>query len=198
MKRVSIFQHIGLLLPVLLFVLSGCSKSQTDDDKTTGAKMTLTTDKQTVGSQGGPFTIEVQCNVDYTVELPDAPEWLREVTSGTPETGLHRFEADPNEDYDNRTARIVFTNRTFGLSRTFTLTQMQKNAILIAQRERRFPDRALRDMDPPDDVGVRPGSCREDAVLHHRPEPEAGVPGSDDPPHVRRCGTDHHDPPGGA
>lgn len=95
--------------------------------------MTLTTDKQTIGSQGGPFTVEVQCNVDYTVELPDAPEWLREVTSGTSETGLHRFEADPNEDYDNRTARIVFTNRTFGLSRTFTLTQMQKNAILIAE-----------------------------------------------------------------
>lgn len=133
MKRVSIFQHIGLLLPVLLFVLSGCSKSQTDDDETPGVKMTLTTDKQTVGSQGGPFTVEVQCNVDYTVELPDAPEWLREVTSGTSETGLHRFEADPNEDYDNRTARIVFTNRTFGLSRTFTLTQMQKNAILIAE-----------------------------------------------------------------
>ena len=94
MKRVSIFQHIGLLLPVLALVLQGsCSKSQTDDDKTTGAKMTLTTDKQTVGSQGGPFTIEVQCNVDYTVELPDAPEWLREVTTGTPETGPDADEA---------------------------------------------------------------------------------------------------------
>lgn len=133
MKRDTLFHIAGLLLPVLVFVLSGCSKSQTDDDETPGVKMTLTTDKQTVGSQGGPFTVEVQCNVDYTVELPDAPEWLREVTSGTSETGLHRFEADPNEDYDNRTARIVFTNRTFGLSRTFTLTQMQKNAILIAE-----------------------------------------------------------------
>ncbi len=133
MKRDTLFHIAGLLLPVLVFVLSGCSKSQTDDDETPGVKMTLTTDKQTIGSQGGPFTVEVQCNVDYTVELPDAPEWLREVTSGTPETGLHRFEADPNEEYDNRTARIVFTNRTFGLSRTFTLTQMQKNAILIAE-----------------------------------------------------------------
>ena len=134
MKRDTLIRTIRHLLPVLALVLQGsCSKSQTDDDKTTGAKMTLTTDKQTIGSQGGPFTIEVQCNVDYTVELPDAPEWLREVTTGTPETGIHHFEADPNKDYDNRTARIVFTNRTFGLSRTFTLTQMQKNAILIAE-----------------------------------------------------------------
>ncbi len=129
----SVFHSVGLLLPILVFVLSGCSKSQTDDDETPEAKMTLTTDKQTIGSQGGPFTVKVQCNVDYEVELPDASEWLREVTTGTPETGIHHFEADPNEEYDNRTARIVFTNRTFGLKQTFTVTQMQKNAILIAE-----------------------------------------------------------------
>ncbi|WP_296114148.1 BACON domain-containing protein [uncultured Alistipes sp.] len=95
--------------------------------------MTLTTDNRTIGSPGGLFTVEVQCTVDYEVELPDATEWLREVATGTPDTGIHYFEADPNEEYDNRTASIVFTNRTFGLKQTFTLTQMQKNAILIAE-----------------------------------------------------------------
>lgn len=133
MKRDKRFHSVGLLLPVLLFVLSGCTKSQTDDDKPTEATMTLTTDNRTIGSQGGLFTVEVQCTVDYEVELPDATEWLREVATGTPETGIHYFEADPNEEYDNRTARIVFTNRTFGLRQTFTLTQMQKNAILVAE-----------------------------------------------------------------
>lgn len=133
MKRDKRFHSVGLLLPVLLFVLSGCTKSQTDDDKPTEATMTLTTDNRTIGSQGGLFTVEVQCTVDYEVELPDATEWLREVTTGTPDTGIHYFEADPNEEYDNRTARIVFTNRTFGLRQTFTLTQMQKNAILVAE-----------------------------------------------------------------
>lgn len=133
MKRDKRFHSVGLLLPVLLFVLSGCTKSQTDDDKPTEATMTLTTDNRTIGSQGGLFTVEVQCTVDYEIELPDATEWLREVATGTPETGIHYFEADPNEEYDNRTARIVFTNRTFGLRQTFTLTQMQKNAILVAE-----------------------------------------------------------------
>lgn len=133
MKRDKRFHSVGLLLPVLLFVLSGCTKSQTDDDKPTEATMTLTTDNRTIGSQGGLFTVEVQCTVDYEVELPDATEWLREVATGTPETGIHYFEADPNEEYDNRTARIVFTNRTFGLRQTFTLTQTQKNAILVAE-----------------------------------------------------------------
>lgn len=133
MKRDKRFHSVGLLLPVLLFVLSGCTKSQTDDDKPTEATMTLTTDNRTIGSQGGLFTVEVQCTVDYEVELPDATEWLREVATGTPDTGIHYFEADPNEEYDNRTARIVFTNRTFGLRQTSTLTQMQKNAILVAE-----------------------------------------------------------------
>lgn len=133
MKRDKRFHSVGLLLPILLFVLSGCTKSQTDDDKPTEATMTLTTDNRTIGSPGGLFTVEVQCTVDYEIELPDATEWLREVATGTPETGIHYFEADPNEEYDNRTARIVFTNRTFGLRQTFTLTQMQKNAILVAE-----------------------------------------------------------------
>ena len=133
MKRDKRFHSVGLLLPILLFVLSGCTKSQTDDDKPTDAKMTLLTDNRTIGSQGGLFTVEVQCTVDYEVELPDASGWLREVATGTPDTGIHYFEADPNEEYDNRTARIVFTNRTFGLRQTFTLTQMQKNAILVAE-----------------------------------------------------------------
>lgn len=135
MKRDTIFHTIRQLLPVLAFVLLGsCSKSQTDDDSTGEApRMTLSADKQTLGSQGGPFTVEIQCNVDYEIELPDAPDWLHEVTPATSETGIHHFEADPNEEYDNRTARIVFTNRTFGLKQTFTVTQMQKNAILIAE-----------------------------------------------------------------
>lgn len=135
MKKDTLFHAIGFLLPVLAFVLlGGCSKSQTDDDSTGETpRMTLASDKQTLGSQGGPFTVELQCNVDYEIELPDAPDWLREVTPSTSETGLHRFEADPNGEYDNRTARIVFANRTFGLSRTFTVTQMQKNAILVAE-----------------------------------------------------------------
>lgn len=133
MKRDKRFHSVGLLLPVLLFVLSGCTKSQTDDDKPTDAKMTLLTDNRTIGSQGGLFTVEIQCTVDYEVEMPDASGWLREVAAGTSGTGIHYFEADPNEEYDNRTASIIFTNRTFGLKQTFTLTQMQKNAILVAE-----------------------------------------------------------------
>jgi len=133
MKRDKRFHSVGLLLPILLFVLSGCTKSQTDDDKPTDAKMTLLTDNRTIGSQGGLFTVEIQCTVDYEVEMPDASGWLREVAAGTSGTGIHYFEADPNEEYDNRTASIIFTNRTFGLKQTFTLTQMQKNAILVAE-----------------------------------------------------------------
>lgn len=133
MKKRSILHHILLLFGTVA-LLSGCSKSQTDDDPAgPEPQMSLLQEKQTIGSQGGPLTVEIQCNVEYEVSLPDDPDWLRETASGTVTNGIHRFEADPNDEYDSRSTRIVFSNAAFGLSRTFTVTQMQKNAILISE-----------------------------------------------------------------
>lgn len=93
----------------------------------------LTDAAPTMGSDGGTLTVELRSNITYEVQLPDAPDWLRAVTTRSMSTYTHRFEVDPNEGYDNRTTRIVFYNAEFGVSQTVTVTQMQRNAILIAE-----------------------------------------------------------------
>lgn len=130
MKKQSILYHTATLLAAVA-LLAGCTKSETDDKPE--PRMLLAQEEQAIGSQGGPLTVEIDCNVDYEVRLPGNADWLRESTSDTPQNGIHRFEVDPNDEYDKRTARIVFTNAEYGLSQTFTLTQMQKNAILVAE-----------------------------------------------------------------
>ena len=132
MKSNSIINRTTALIAAML-LLAGCSESQTDDDPArTEPRMILLEENTTLASKGGPFTVELQCNVDYEILLPDQPDWLRETSAGTEAPGIHRFQADPNETYDNRSTRIVFANTQFGLSQTFTLTQMQKDAILVA------------------------------------------------------------------
>lgn len=87
----------------------------------------------TMGSDGGTLTVEVRSNLTCEVQLPDAPDWLREKATRTMSTYTYHFEVDPNEGYDNRTTRIVFHNAEFGVSQTVTVTQMQRNAILVAE-----------------------------------------------------------------
>ena len=125
----------------------------------------LTEEKPVIGSDGGIHTLELRSNLDYDIQLPDQPDWLREITTRTLSTYTHRFEADPNESYDSRSTRIVFTNTESGISQTVTVTQMQRNAILVSkeqymldaaagtlefkgQYERRFQDHDLRGVDP--------------------------------------------------
>lgn len=93
----------------------------------------LSEESPVVGSDGGTLTVELRSNLDYDIQLPDQPDWLREITTRTISTYTHRFEVDPNEGYDNRTTRIVFTDAESGTSQTVTVTQMQRNAILISE-----------------------------------------------------------------
>ena len=95
----------------------------------------LTEEKPVMGSDGGILTVELRSNLDYDIQLPDQPDWLREITTRTLSTYTHRFEADPNESYDSRSTRIVFTNTESGISQTVTVTQMQRNAILVSKEQ---------------------------------------------------------------
>lgn len=98
-------------------------------------QLALTQDEYTVGSEGGSITVELRSNVPYQVHLPDNAGWLNEVATRSLSTYTRRFEVAPNEGYDYRTARIVFSNEELGLADTVTVTQVQKDAILVAQEE---------------------------------------------------------------
>lgn len=97
--------------------------------------LTLTQDEYTVGSEGEVISVELRSNVPYEMRLVDDVGWISEVATRSFSTYTRRFKVEPNEGYDYRTARIAFFNRELSLADTVTVTQVQKDAILIAQSE---------------------------------------------------------------
>lgn len=91
-----------------------------------------------VSSDGGTIAVEVKSNVDVAVEMPADADWISENTTRAASTNTYRFDIQPNEDYDQRTAEIKFTNKENGLSEVVAIKQMQRDAIVLADSEYEF------------------------------------------------------------
>ena len=91
-----------------------------------------------VGSTGETLTVELQSNTDYRVQLP-AVDWIAEADTRSLSAYTHYFAVAPNDTYDARTAEIIFATADGTLADTVRVTQVQQDAILLAQREYAFP-----------------------------------------------------------
>ena len=85
-----------------------------------------------VSSAGETIQVELRSNTAYEIEMPGV-DWLRENSSRSLSTYTHYFIVDPNETYDARSAVIRFIDRENGIEQTVTVTQMQRDAIVVAQ-----------------------------------------------------------------
>ena len=101
------------------------------------AKPTIVISKSeyVIGSEGGSVAVEVKSNVDVSVELPSDVEWLSESTTRAMSTNTYYFDVAENTGYDQRSATIVFTNKADNLTEEVTITQAQKDAIVLAKSE---------------------------------------------------------------
>ena len=102
-----------------------------------GTKPTIVISKNeyVIGSEGGSVAVEVKSNVDVSVELPSNVEWLSESTTRAMSTNTYYFDVAENTGYDQRSATIAFTNKADNLTEEVTITQMQKDAIVLAASE---------------------------------------------------------------
>lgn len=91
-----------------------------------------------VSADGETIAVEVASNVDVAVELPANVDWISENTTRATSTNTYRFDIQPNEDYDQRSAEIKFTNKENGLSEVVAIKQMQRDAIVLADSEYEF------------------------------------------------------------
>lgn len=105
------------------------------------SKALVVSDKQKfIPSSGGTVNIEIKHNVDFTVEGP-SESWIHEVkTKGMRSTTL-TYAVDSNEDYDSRTCRVIITCKELGQTDIVTITQAQKDAIVIAQSKYEIPSK---------------------------------------------------------
>ena len=97
-----------------------------------GPALVLTQTEYVVGSDGETIQVELKSNNTYQIEMPSV-DWIREADTRALSTYTHYFTVAPNETYDAREAVIRFVDKENGLEQTVTVTQMQRDAIVVAQ-----------------------------------------------------------------
>lgn len=97
--------------------------------------LVLTQTEYAVGSDGGVVVIEVRSNTEYSMTMPAGEDWLSESTAAGASTYTRYVIVTPNNTYESRSAKIVFEDKASGNSETVTITQVQNNAIVVAQRQ---------------------------------------------------------------
>lgn len=99
-----------------------------------GPAIILTKNDYAVKAEGETITVEVKSNVDVTVAIGDsAKDWIKASATKAMSTNTYCFDIAANGSYESRTGDITFTNTDSGLSEKVTVTQMQKDALVVAQ-----------------------------------------------------------------
>lgn len=69
------------------------------------------------GTASKTIAVEVTSNVDVAVEIPADTDWISENTTRATSTNTYYFDIQPNDDYDQRSAKIKFTEQlTFNIA----------------------------------------------------------------------------------
>lgn len=95
----------------------------------------LSQKEYTVPSDGETIQVELKSNTSYKVVMPDAP-WITETSTRAFSAYTHYFTVAANENYDARTAEVVFVSEGDGtIADTVRIYQAYKGAIVVAQQE---------------------------------------------------------------
>ena len=98
--------------------------------------LTLTKNEFFLDSSAQEVTIEINSNFDYSVDMPNV-DWIKEVKAQTRGLSSHtlRLAISENENYDERSAKIRIYDKNSDLSEEVSISQNQKDALLIGKSE---------------------------------------------------------------
>lgn len=95
----------------------------------------LTEDEYVVRSEGEEIAIQVKSNIEYDMIIPPYADWIEKISTRAMSDFTHYLFVKPNDSYDSREAEIIFRCDEENLSDTVRITQLQKDAILVAKSE---------------------------------------------------------------
>ena len=90
----------------------------------------LTQKEYTLTNEGQIITVEVNSNVEFKYYITEGSEWISELKTKGLNTHVIQFDVKPNEGYDNRTGKILFTDEMNGLSEEVTIVQEQRDIVI--------------------------------------------------------------------
>ena len=103
--------------------------------------LTLSKDKFPFEQQGGTFTLEVDANVEFFVNIPeDSKGWItQQVASKGMETSKLVFNVAANENGEAREGRVIIEDEIRKLSDTVRVLQAQKDMFVLSAHECQVP-----------------------------------------------------------
>lgn len=99
-----------------------------------GPNIIVSQNEYIIGSEEEEVTVEVASNVEVEVQMPDV-DWIQENKSRAYSTHTYHYTIAANETYDSRQAVIIYKNKENNLEEKVTVKQMQKDAIVIAEKQ---------------------------------------------------------------
>lgn len=98
-----------------------------------GALILLSKEEYNVSANGETISVDIKSNIEYGVQMPDV-DWITEVVTRGMSSHSLQYIISPNEEYDNRSAEIIFYDKNSDLKETLKVTQAQKDAIVISEK----------------------------------------------------------------
>ena len=99
-----------------------------------GPIVLLTKNEYTVSDQGETISVDLKSNVEFSVKMPEVDWITEENASRAMSSHTLKYIISPNEDYDSRSAEIVFYDKNSNVTDTLKVIQAQKDAIVISQK----------------------------------------------------------------
>jgi hypothetical protein len=82
------------------------------------------------------ISVEVQANVQYTVEIDHAcKSWIKQESTKALSSNTIKFAISKNEDYDGREGKIIIKQTDGSLSGTVVVKQSQQNGLFVSTPE---------------------------------------------------------------
>lgn len=95
----------------------------------------LSQNEYVVDSDGEEITIQLKSNTQYEMIIPKEALWVEEIKTKAMTDYIHYIEVKPNETYDSREVFITFVDKSGAIEDSVKITQVQKDAIILAQSE---------------------------------------------------------------
>lgn len=103
--------------------------------QTGGGIILLTESDVCVCDRGEIVAVEIKSNCEFEVKMPDV-DWITVANARSVSSHTLYYTVSPNETYDGREAKIVFLDKkNSNVSDTLCIQQVQKDAILLSEKE---------------------------------------------------------------
>ena len=99
-----------------------------------GSILLLSESEYQVSDKGDTISVDIISNIDFGIQMPDVDWIVDEASSRGLSSHTLKYIVSANEEYDSRTAEIVFYDKNGDLKDTLKVVQVQKDAIVVSQK----------------------------------------------------------------